>query len=73
MPAPAETEPPSADLIELIRWYTDMGVDLALDETPHDRFAEAAAEVRVVAPGSVPTSSRRSPHRRRSSARPSRP
>jgi uracil-DNA glycosylase family 4 len=33
---------------QLLRWYADMGVDLALDEEPHDRLAEAAT------PASVP-------------------
>jgi DNA polymerase len=27
---------------QLLRWHTDMGVDVALDEEPHDRLAEAA-------------------------------
>ncbi len=27
----------------LLRWYVDMGVDIAVDAEPHDRFAEAAA------------------------------
>jgi uracil-DNA glycosylase family 4 len=27
-------------LIALLRWYRDMGVDLAVDAIPHDRFAE---------------------------------
>jgi DNA polymerase len=26
-----------------LRWWVEAGVDLALDETPHDRFAESAA------------------------------
>jgi uracil-DNA glycosylase family 4 len=30
-------------LIALLRWYRDMGVDLAVDAVPHDRFAEATA------------------------------
>jgi DNA polymerase len=30
------------DLVALLRWYRDMGVDLAVDESPHDRFAEVA-------------------------------
>ncbi len=30
------------DLIALLRWYRDMGVDLAVDDSPHDRFAEAS-------------------------------
>jgi DNA polymerase len=29
-------------LIALLRWYRDMGVDLAVDPAPHDRFAEAS-------------------------------
>lgn len=29
-------------LIELLRWYRDMGVDLAVDAMPHDRFIESA-------------------------------
>jgi uracil-DNA glycosylase family 4 len=29
------------NLIGLLRWYADMGVDIALDEAPHDRLAEA--------------------------------
>jgi DNA polymerase len=28
----------------LLRWYVDSGVDIALDEAPHDRFAEGIAE-----------------------------
>ncbi len=39
---------------QLLRWYADMGVDLALDDEPHDRLAEAAAltpgTARVAAP-----------------------
>ena len=30
-------------LASLLRWYADMGVDIAIDEAPHDRFAEAQA------------------------------
>jgi DNA polymerase len=30
-------------LVELLRWYADMGVDVALDATPHDRTREPAA------------------------------
>jgi DNA polymerase len=30
-----------AALYRLLRWYADMGVDLAIDPLPHDRFAEA--------------------------------
>jgi uracil-DNA glycosylase family 4 len=28
---------------EVLRWWSEAGVDLALDETPHDRFTESAA------------------------------
>jgi DNA polymerase len=30
-------------LAQLLRWYADMGVDLAIDDRPHDRFADSAA------------------------------
>jgi uracil-DNA glycosylase len=30
-----------AALAQLLRWYADMGVDLAVDDVPHDRFAES--------------------------------
>jgi len=33
-----------ADLAALLRWYAEMGIDLAVDEAPHDRFAEQAAQ-----------------------------
>ncbi len=41
-------QPRAADLTRpelesLLRWYVDMGVDLAVDDAPHDRFAEGAA------------------------------
>ena len=29
------------DLEALLRWYVDMGVDIAVDPEPHDRFADA--------------------------------
>ena len=29
--------------VEILRWWREAGVDIALDETPHDRFAESAA------------------------------
>ncbi len=37
-PSPAET----AALLGLLRWYVAMGVDVAVDAHPHDRFAECA-------------------------------
>ena len=37
------TDLATRDQIEaLLRWYVDMGVDIAIDAEPHDRFAEAA-------------------------------
>ena len=32
------------DLTSLIAWYCEAGVDLALDDMPHDRFADTAEE-----------------------------
>ncbi|QBR72611.1 uracil-DNA glycosylase [Beijerinckiaceae bacterium] len=44
------------NLIELLRWYTEMGVDIAVDEAPHDRIAESLASVatRVEKPDPLP-------------------
>ncbi|RFB78882.1 uracil-DNA glycosylase [Methylovirgula sp. 4M-Z18] len=36
----------AAELAHVLRWYADMGVDAAVDEVPHDRFAESAAVTR---------------------------
>jgi DNA polymerase len=33
-------------LATLLRWYLDMGVDIAVDDAPHDRFAESSVAVR---------------------------
>ena len=30
-------------LARLLRWYAEMGVDIAVDDAPHDRFAESRA------------------------------
>jgi len=38
-----------AALESLLRWYADMGVDIALDETPKDRFAAKQTETRATA------------------------
>ena len=35
--------PGAPDLRELLSWYAEMGVTEALDEVPHDHFAEPAA------------------------------
>ncbi|MGQ0445414.1 MAG: uracil-DNA glycosylase [Beijerinckiaceae bacterium] len=36
-------------LTGLLRWYADMGVDIAIDDAPHDRFAESRASTGVPA------------------------
>ena len=41
------------DAAEALRWWSEAGVDLALDETPHDRFAESAAPPARRAPAPV--------------------
>ncbi|MGL5117290.1 MAG: uracil-DNA glycosylase, partial [Beijerinckiaceae bacterium] len=35
---------PNAAIKALLAWYVDAGVDMAFDETPHDRFTPRAAE-----------------------------
>jgi len=43
---------------EALRWWLEAGVDIALDETPHDRFAESAAPPpprRAAVAGPAPT------------------
>ncbi|HUB63963.1 MAG TPA: uracil-DNA glycosylase [Methylocella sp.] len=45
-------------LSEILRWYAEMGVDIAVDETPHDRFAEsrisATPQTRTETSGAAP-------------------
>ena len=38
---PFNPDDPAA-LAQLLRWYAEMGVDLAIDAAPHDRFADSA-------------------------------
>ncbi|MDB5532555.1 MAG: Uracil-DNA glycosylase [Hyphomicrobiales bacterium] len=33
------------ELVAVVQWYAEMGVDVAVSEDPHDRFAEGAAEI----------------------------
>ena len=46
------------NLAWLLRWYADMGVDIAVDDAPHDRFAEtlagASAHVEAGTPPAAP-------------------
>ena len=39
-------------LAAVLRWYVDMGVDIAVDDTPHDRFAQYLKEKNTI-PGHV--------------------
>jgi len=39
-----------ASLAQLLRWYADMGVDIAVDDAPHDRFAEAQSPAKAPPP-----------------------
>jgi len=51
---------PEPGLAALIDWYVSIGVDIAVDETPHDRFAESAAPpVRPAAPAPAAAASSR--------------
>ncbi|MBY6241829.1 uracil-DNA glycosylase family protein [Methylosinus sp. Sm6] len=45
------------NLAALLDWYVAVGVDIAVDETPHDRFAESAASP----PPAAPSAPRREP------------
>ena len=46
----------AAAAAETLRWWIEAGVDLALDETAHDRFAESAAPAPRRAPAAIPPS-----------------
>jgi uracil-DNA glycosylase family 4 len=42
---PVQTPPDDAQALAwLLRWYAEMGIDVAVDTDPHDRFAESVAE-----------------------------
>jgi uracil-DNA glycosylase family 4 len=47
------TPPTAAAAAETLRWWIEAGVDLALDETAHDRFAESAAPAPRRAPAAI--------------------
>jgi uracil-DNA glycosylase family 4 len=46
------------DAANALRWWSEAGVDLAIDETPHDRFQESAAPAPRRAPAEVAPPSR---------------
>lgn len=60
MPTADETNrDATAALAQLLRWYADMGVDIAIDAVAHDRFAEVAvAKVAATAQPSPPPRTR---------------
>jgi uracil-DNA glycosylase len=45
-------------LAGLLRWHADMGVDIAVDDVPHDRFAESRAGVSAQAEERGPPAAR---------------
>jgi uracil-DNA glycosylase family 4 len=45
-------------LAGLLRWYAEMGVDIAVDDAPHDRFAESRAGVSAQAEQRSPSAAR---------------
>ncbi len=60
MSKPTNSVPLTAhEAAETLRWWREAGVDLALDETPHDRFAESAAPAARRAPAPVAASAPR--------------
>lgn len=46
---PMDAVSPQSAAAELLAWYTEMGVDIALSDEPQDRFAESTAEAAAVA------------------------
>lgn len=51
LPEPPSSPPPSeAELAAILRWYVDMGVDIAVGDLPRDHFAEAAARAEAEPP-----------------------
>ena len=40
MPAEPASSPLTPSGRGILRWWAEAGVDIAIDETPHDRFAE---------------------------------
>jgi DNA polymerase len=46
-----------AELVAILRWYADMGVDLAVGDLPRDHFAEAKAKAAQAPPAAEPSAS----------------
>jgi hypothetical protein len=48
-----------AQLAALLRWYVDMGVDIAIAEEPQNRFMEVAKAAPVSVPQEAPRDAQR--------------
>ncbi|MGO8799629.1 MAG: uracil-DNA glycosylase, partial [Roseiarcus sp.] len=53
-PDPASPLPDAQRAAETLRWWIEAGVDLAIDETPHDRFADPPPAPRKAGPAAAP-------------------
>jgi uracil-DNA glycosylase family 4 len=70
---PSQTPVSEAELAAILRWYVDMGVDVAVGDTPRDHFAEGAAKAEAArqtrpaaaaipdSPGNAPRAGRTAP------------
>lgn len=68
MPSDAQATAPDCALAALLDWYAAVGVDIAVDALPHDRFAESARPSPIDSPETAlpPRSSPASAQRRSS-------
>ena len=55
IPGPSGDLEPT-QLAAILRWYVDMGIDLAIDPTPHDRFSDRASAPEPAGTAPTPTS-----------------
>jgi uracil-DNA glycosylase len=62
-PNPVSRVPDARGAVEILRWWVEAGVDLAIDETPRDRFVAPAAPRAAGAPSASgkPTPSKPAP------------
>jgi DNA polymerase len=60
-------------LLALLDWYVSIGVDLAVDEAPHDRFAESAATAAARPAPPAPVAREPAPAPRIAASRPGAP
>ncbi|QEN91129.1 uracil-DNA glycosylase [Labrys sp. KNU-23] len=59
---------PSEQIVALLQWYADMGVDVAIGDEPVDRFAESAQAAPSPIPSPVRSAPEPEPSRRTASA-----